>query len=535
MDLSDEDRHADQLGFGKSEADLTAHEDIRSEALRFDRYAGQSFAIRNPRIDDDRKRRRIEIARALRKDDGGASALGKRDAGGKIVCRMEKRIFFAAQRLAAAPVIGRFDEQRAHAVAGEAGLLDGNRCVIDGRERLDRVRREGEDAADTVVNHVKGVSAIPQTCPLASIDWSKLSFRADKTIVRGDRDRWPDRAECCDAQGGQPLTSEIFSGVFRRQKAGLMSVRGLERPLGLGEILDRAVTLSVQQFPMLLGVVAVVSLPRAILQSFGFNPLTQYIAAVQAGSHGGGRDMNKILASIPLARPYDYAIIGITLFFSPLLAGAMTVAVARSLDGERLSIASSYLPALRRWASLLGSFLVWILIGASAIIVLSLVFGLGALLVIRATGATATSASGTGAILLIGLVALVIAIPLFALGYALYIVSFASVVLETPNPFVAVGRAFARIFARREFLRAMVVSFALIAITFAAALFGALLGGLAFAVTKWFASYIIVVQLVNSVGIIFATAAATIYYFDVRLRREGGDLLSVPTPPASLA
>ena len=298
--------------------------------------------------------------------------------------------------------------------------------------------------------------------------------------------------------------------------------------------MDRAVTISVQQFPMLLGVLAVVSLPQAILQSFGINPLSQYVAAVQAASHGGGRDVSKILASIPVARPYDYAIIVIAFLFAPLLAGAMTVAVARSLDGESLSIASSYLPALRRWASLLGSLLVWILIGASAIIVLSIVFGIGAFLVIRATGATPTSASGIGAILLISLVALVIMIPLFALGYALGIVSFASVVLETPNPFVAIGRAFARIFARREFLRAMVVSFALIAITFATSLLGAFLGGLVFAVTKWFASYIIIAQLVNSVGVIFATAASTIYYFDVRLRREGGDLIPVPVQTVPL-
>lgn len=297
--------------------------------------------------------------------------------------------------------------------------------------------------------------------------------------------------------------------------------------------MDRAVTLSVRKFPMLLAVLAVVSLPLAILQSFGLNPLNQYIAAVKAGSGGG--DMSKILASIPLARPYDYAIIVIAFLFSPLLVGAMTVAVARSLDGERPTIASSYLPALRRWASLLASFVVWLLIGALTFIVLGILFALVLFLVVRVTGVAVPAPGGVAVILVLSLVTILVTIPLFALGYALGIVSFASVVLETANPFVAIGRSFARIFARREFLRAMVVSFALIAITLATSLFGAILGGLAFALTKWFASYIIVAQLITSVGVIFATATSTIYYFDVRLRREGGDLIPVPVQTVPLA
>jgi len=64
-------------------------------------------------------------------------------------------------------VIRRFDEQRALAVAGLTRLLDGNRCVIDGRKRLDRVRGEGEDAADTAVIHVKADSASLRTCPFS--------------------------------------------------------------------------------------------------------------------------------------------------------------------------------------------------------------------------------------------------------------------------------------------------------------------------------------------------------------------------------
>lgn len=316
-----------------------------------------------------------------------------------------------------------------------------------------------------------------------------------------------------------------------------MSIRGLDRPLGMGEILDRAVTVSVQRFPMLIALLAVLTVPLAILQSFSANPLSQYIALIQAAAKGSKTDTAAILNSIPKSGPFDYAIVLIALLVSALLVGVITLAVARALAGESLTIGGIYRSALRRLPSIVATGAIWFLILIAVSIVFSIVFGLVIFLVVRPSGVAVPAPGGIAAILLILVVALAISIPLGAIGYALAIVSFASAVLETRNPFIAIGRAFRRIFARREFLRSIVVSLALFAVTLATSLLGVVLGGILFALTKWFASYIVIAQLFSSIGLIFSTATATIYYLDVRLRREGADLMAMPTsvPSAPLA
>ena len=310
-----------------------------------------------------------------------------------------------------------------------------------------------------------------------------------------------------------------------------MSIRGLDRPLGMGEILDRAVTVSVQRFPMLIALLAVLTVPLAILQSFSANPLSQYIALIQAAAKGSKTDTASILNSIPKTGPL------IALLVSALLVGVITLAVARALAGESLTIGGIYRSALRRLPSIVATGAIWFLILIAVSIVFSIVFGLVIFLVVRPSGVAVPAPGGIAAILLILVVALAISIPLGAIGYALAIVSFASAVLETRNPFIAIGRAFRRIFARREFLRSIVVSLALFAVTLATSLLGVVLGGILFALTKWFASYIVIAQLFSSIGLIFSTATATIYYLDVRLRREGADLMAMPTsvPSAPLA
>ena len=310
-----------------------------------------------------------------------------------------------------------------------------------------------------------------------------------------------------------------------------MSIRGLDRPLGMGEILDRAVTVSVQRFPMLIALLAVLTVPLAILQSFSANPLSQYIALIQAAAKGSKTDTAAILNSIPKTGPL------IALLVSALLVGVITLAVARALAGESLTIGGIYRSALRRLPSIVATGAIWFLILIAVSIVFSIVFGLVIFLVVRPSGVAVPAPGGIAAILLILVVALAISIPLGAIGYALAIVSFASAVLETRNPFIAIGRAFRRIFARREFLRSIVVSLALFAVTLATSLLGVVLGGILFALTKWFASYIVIAQLFSSIGLIFSTATATIYYLDVRLRREGADLMAMPTsvPSAPLA
>lgn len=305
-----------------------------------------------------------------------------------------------------------------------------------------------------------------------------------------------------------------------------MPIREFDRPLGLGEILDRAVTISVQRFPMLIALLTVLAVPLAILQSFSVNPINQFIAAIQAATNGSKTDAKTILNSFPNSGPFDYAIVLMALLVSPLMIGLITLAVSRALNAELLTIGGIYRTALRRWPSALATGMVCSL-ALVALIFVSLV----ALILIFLVGGGTKGFAAPGAIglsLLVAVLTVAIGIPLCAIGFAITIVSMASAVLETNNPFVAIGRSFTRIFARRELLRSIVISLVLVAINLVTSLIGLMVGGAMFAMTKWFASYVFAAQLFNAISLIFSTAMATVYYLDIRLRREGADLTAQP-------
>jgi len=111
------------------------------------------------------------------------------------------------------------------------------------------------------------------------------------------------------------------------------------------------------------------------------------------------------------------------------------------------------------------------------------------------------------------------ALCLFALGFA-----FNALVVEGSAVFAAISLGFARVFNKRELGRAMLVVLALLAISIGLYIVLALLAGLAESVTHNLTLYEIVTAPVSLISGTFTALLFAVYYFDVRVRREGLDM-----------
>jgi hypothetical protein len=92
--------------------------------------------------------------------------------------------------------------------------------------------------------------------------------------------------------------------------------------------------------------------------------------------------------------------------------------------------------------------------------------------------------------------------------------------------FAAIGLGFSRIFDRRELGRAALMVLALFAISLGMYIVLALLAALAEGVTHNLTLYELVTAPLSLISSTFTALLFAIYYFDVRVRREGLDMQS---------
>lgn len=264
------------------------------------------------------------------------------------------------------------------------------------------------------------------------------------------------------------------------------------RPLGIGEIFDRALTLYVRNFLPFLGIVAApyaALAPLHYVASAHAEPAWDRLVAVfehlREGAHAAA--LTPYFATPDVAMPI---LIGLSLFIAwPLMLGACTIGVARLYRGREVGFRSCYRESLLHWPRICGLLLLGGFIVAALYAVLWHILWL---------------------------------LSLLPLGLVLCLAVSATVV-EDRAPFVAIGSAFARVFDRRGLGRATVFLLAWIAMLF---------GGdvLLYAVAiptmtmHWLLPEVLLTTLVQVVYTPILALALVVYYFDVRVRREGLDV-----------
>ena len=297
------------------------------------------------------------------------------------------------------------------------------------------------------------------------------------------------------------------------------------RPLGLGEVLDRAVNLCVKHFVPLTAIFLVYAVPLAVVQYFASQNSARVVQAlVDFGMHGG-KDVDAL--SKQLSAGSDFSawtpiLLLLTVFVYPLPVAALIAAASGFYLGRPVSLGAAYRTAVSRWPHLIGVNIMYGLAGGVlylGVILVGIVFGLG----IGLLYALSSTAGIT-----IGIVVAVIFV-LFAFGFAIVAtlavqMSYFGCVLEGQNlaeAFVSgLRRVFVGIGLRRSLLVgaaffAIIVGIDIVAGVGSAVLVGFLRSTIAGTV------YATIIEVATAA---FTTAFITIFYYDLRVREEALDL-----------
>ncbi len=298
------------------------------------------------------------------------------------------------------------------------------------------------------------------------------------------------------------------------------------RPLSLGELLDRAFSLYFKNIAAFTALVAIVIVPSTLISYFqSRDMLGFYIDMVQRAiqSPNTPPDLSKLNSLMPSDTwlVIQYAL----LFFGfPFAYGAVVAGVSRAYLGLPVLFADSYRFALRRWLAILILLVVWLF--AAFLMVFA-----AALLIIFAAAILALLGRAVGqnpifgismAVVFIGL--MIAMVGLAVMMYLTSAMSFIAVVIENVDPVKAFAGAFARMFSAQQFWRGFLLSLALTAINFGVSLVSAGGGAILAFILKAPAIYLISVGLTSLFFAPFAVVTAAVFYYDVRIRREGYDL-----------
>jgi hypothetical protein len=298
------------------------------------------------------------------------------------------------------------------------------------------------------------------------------------------------------------------------------------RPLPLGELLDRAFHIYFGHVAAFTGLVAVVLIPTAIAQYFQTKDIFDiYISMIQQAIHSPASkpDPSK-LAGLHVADGWTAVALAIALLGFPLANAAVVLGVTRAYLGLPVRFAECYRMALKRWFRMIILLFVWIAVLIVGLFALVLLVGVTSAVI--AAGAAFLRGTSVAAVMFAVLLVLfaVVTIGLVAMLYLAFALSFIALVVEKSDPIKAFSSAFTRIFGGKQAKRAFALAITLILINLAAQLVGAGSGTLLAYYAKSPALYIILASLAQMFFYPFAIVAVSVFYYDIRIRREGFDL-----------
>jgi len=308
------------------------------------------------------------------------------------------------------------------------------------------------------------------------------------------------------------------------------------RPLGFGEIFDRAVTLYIRNIVPFVAIVMVLVLPLSLF-TYVVDRISQpeydmWWRIIQHPTHAPPTQLPNFFTS-PL---YDVSLIATVLFAFiawPFALNAVAVGVARLYGGRPVEFRACYSSVLHRWPQILGMLGFELLIFLGWYVV-TLVVAIIVVLVAAAMGALSPALAAVFGVLAVFIVLLVM-LPLLgplivALSFGMY-----AIVIEGRGTVESLYLGFGRVFNRAEFWRALLFALATMAVLFGASL---IFSGIAFiaAVLHLPGLETLVQSVPNAIISPFGVVLLSVYYFDVRIRREGFDLeaaldrLTAPQP-----
>ena len=305
------------------------------------------------------------------------------------------------------------------------------------------------------------------------------------------------------------------------------------RPLGFGEIFDRAITLYVRNFWPFMAIVLVLIVPLAVIQYvLDSSQAVQLDQMIRVLTHPGAPQPT--LTSM-FSSPGEIAAIAAVLLIYcalwPFVFVAVAVGVARIYSGRTVEFGACYRSVAPHWSAILLTQLVAVVVFIAWYAAFFVVLvAAGIVTVLLAQASVVLGVIAFIAVLLVALAFLVaLALVFIALAFAMN-----AVVIENARPTAAVASGFGRIFTGKEFPRALLFSLAAFAVIFGGSMVisaVALLALFAHAI----AVEVVVDALLRAAITPFSIVLIAVYYFDVRIRREGYDLQAeierIASPP----
>lgn len=291
------------------------------------------------------------------------------------------------------------------------------------------------------------------------------------------------------------------------------------RPLGIGEIFDRAVTIYVRNFVAFTLMVLTLLAPLSIAEYFVLpSQVRAWSQMLEKASH---TSKTPPMPFTPAQIGWLVLIAGVAVLLAPYVNNAVAVGVASLYNGERPSYVRSFAQVFRRWLPLLGTallnLLIFLALYVACVIVLVIIVTIGAALMPSALPIAIAFFVIAGA-------ALLMMIPLFLMLLVEYAFSMYATTIESTSPQRAVATAFDRVFGRSEIKKALLMSLAYLGLELGVLTLSGTVGAILAMLVKSDALQMIVTTIANATLTAFLTILLAVYYYDVRTRKEGLDL-----------
>jgi hypothetical protein len=309
------------------------------------------------------------------------------------------------------------------------------------------------------------------------------------------------------------------------------------RPLGAGEMLDRAITLYVRRFAAIVAVLAVVSVPLVALQALVAPQAAHVFTDIGRMLSAAGNAAATRAAADAISRDNTTGPLAIVVLFGASLVRvlmwcALVTLLAAAYAGARTTVGDAYRFALKRWFPLIVVSLTFMVLGGFAAIPVVIMYVL-VLLAVVALGAL----HFTVALVVVGVLGVLLVLALAAVVGAMvfmaYELSAVAIVTETGDPIAAIGIGLGRAFARGMKRRTLVGGLVVLLVSQAGALPLVAVAAIATAATHVDALYF---AILGAGGVLLdgiVAAFVVVFAVDARVRREGLDLVVPEPPPAS--
>ena len=301
------------------------------------------------------------------------------------------------------------------------------------------------------------------------------------------------------------------------------------RPLGVGEMLDRAVTLCVRNFPLLALVWGAYAVVESVLAYFGSSDQSKMYGALAdmltAQSHGKPVDpdaFSKAFANGAVLNGWTFAHIAAVSLLLPLPIAALIWAISRLYRGEPATFGEAYRVALARFLNVLMYNIIWI----GGAIVAYLGFVLLTLVVVFLGAALVSVLHGAG-VALITILSILLGLAFLAAALVVslaYQVGLFTCVLEPRNFAESFTLGLRRIFGGIGWKRSLLFALPYLALGLGFTIVSGAGQLIVYGLARSQIAGLAYTALVSLGSMTFITAFMTIFYYDVRVREEGLDL-----------